>query len=443
MGFSSLFNKGTRLPRSKATEGMGIVPMALPKEVHIPMRQGRCDAAEPVVQPGDYVRMGQLIGRSVSSSSVPVHSSVSGTVTGLAMEPSQQGGEDIHVIIACDGRQELASTVRPPVINDTQGFIEAVRASGLIGLGGAGFPMAAKFAACLGTTVDTLIINGAECEPFITADHMTMMAHSRDVLDGASEIMKRMNIRSCIIAVSARDRDAAELFEGLVADMENFSVKRLPDLYPAGAEQLVVARLTGRRVLPGRIPQDVGCMVCNVNSVVKLWHYISTGLPLVTKNVTVDGSAVFSRRNVEIPIGTRIGDLLDFCGGSGETRLSLILLDGVMMGHSVPDVNYALTKLNNAVLFFDEDFAKSLEETACIRCGRCIDSCAMNLMPGRIADALSEGNTSLLRTMSPSACMRCGACSYVCPARRRLCDAVVSAAALLAKEGKGGTADEQ
>ena len=441
MGLYPFRTKGIKIPADKETAGMGIMPMVLPSEVHIPMRQGRGDAAEPVALPGDYVRLGQLIGRSVSYSSVPVHSSVSGTVIDVRLEPSQQGGEDIHIVIQPDGRQDIAPTVIPPVIKSGEDFIEAVRASGMIGLGGAGYPLAAKLGTCLEHKVDTLIINGCECEPYLTADQMTMMAHGQDLLDGARAIMKWLGIEKCIIGISNSMKDVLEHFEDHLQDDAQISVKRVRNRYPLGSEQIIVGLLTGRKVLPGRIPADVGCLVCNVNTVVKLRHYLATGLPLVTKNVTVDGNALFSRRNVEVPIGTRISDIMNFCGGPGNCKPALILLDGVMMGHSVPDTSYPVTKLNNAVLFFEEKFARGLEPTACIRCGRCVKACPMDLMPGRIADLLDKNDVKALAACGTSACMNCGACSYVCPARRRLSQKVMTAAELV-KSRKNDTGKE-
>ena len=421
MALFSLKNNRVHLKGERNTAGQNIVPIALPREVHISMKQGQCDPAEPVAAAGDSVRVGQLIGRSPSPLSVPVHSSVSGTVKAVVPEPSQNGSFEMHIVIECDGRQDFADSVVPPVIESTKDFINAVQASGVVGLGGAGFPMAAKFAPCVDAQVDTLIINGAECEPFLTVDRMTMTAHSRDVISGSEAIMKWLGIKHCIIGVNRSMREVYENFEDLLKGRQDFVLRYVPDLYPVGAEHIIIRELTGRTLLPGRIPPDVGCLVCNVNSVVKLQHYLATGLPLVTKNLTVDGSAVSARRNIEVPIGTLISDIFEFCGGPAEgTEPVLILLDGVMMGHAVPNSGMPITGSNNTVLFFDEDFASRLEPTACINCGRCIRSCPQNLMPGRIFDAVQKLNTSFIEKSGAENCINCGACSYVCPARRRL-----------------------
>ena len=411
-------NKGVHLKGERNTAGQNIVPIALPAEVHISMKPGRCEAAEPVVAAGDSVRVGQLIGRNKSPLSVPVYSSVSGTVRAVACEPSQDGGYEMHVVIDCDGRQDYADSVVPPLILDTRDFISAVRASGVVGLGGAGFPMAAKFAPCVDADVDTLIINGAECEPFLTVDRMTMTAHSRDVIKGSEAIMRWLGIKRCIIGVNRSMREVCELFEDLLKDRENITLRTVPDRYPAGAEHIMIRELTGRTLLPGRIPPDVACVVCNVNSVVKLQHYLATGLPLVTKNLTVDGNAVAARRNIEVPIGTRICDVFEFCGGAAEGSTPVLtLLDGVMMGHIAESDTLPVIGINNAVLFFDEVFAQKLEPGACINCGRCIRSCPQNLMPGRIYDAVQKLDTAFLESSGAQSCINCGACSYVCPAR--------------------------
>ena len=439
MALFSLKNNRLHIKGERNTAGQNIVPIALPKEVHISMKQGQCDPAEPVVSAGDSVCVGQLIGRNPSPLSVPVHSSVSGVVKAVVPEPSQSGGFEMHVVIECDGRQDFADSVVPPVIESPKDFINAVRESGLVGLGGAGFPMAAKFAPCVGAHVDTLIINCAECEPFLTVDRMTMLAHSRDVINGSEIIMKWLGISRCIIGINRSMREVYEHFEDMLKDSTNFSLRYIPDTYPIGAENVIIRELTGRTLLPGRIPPDVGCLVCNVNSVVKLQHYLSTGLPLVTKNLTVDGSAVAARRNIEVPIGTLVSDIFQFCGGAAEgCEPVMILFDGVMMGHIAESDSLPVTGSNNSVLFFDEDFARRLEPTACINCGRCIRSCPQKLMPGRIYDAVMAGNTSFLGKSGAYSCINCGACSYVCPARRRLSSTVYG----YALKTKGGRKNE-
>lgn len=432
-------NNSVRLKGERNTAGQNIVPIALPREVHISMKQGQCDAAEPVVFVGDSVKVGQVIGKNLTPFSVPVHSSVSGTVKAVTNEPSVGGAFDVHVVIECDGRQDFAAGVVPPSVESTKDFINAVRKSGLVGLGGAGFPMAAKFAPCVDAEVDTLIINGVECEPFLTVDRMTMIAHSRDVISGSEAIMKWLGIGRCIIGVNRSMRDVYELFEDLLKEKQSISVRYVSDVYPIGAEHIIVRELTGRTLLPGRIAPDVGCLVCNVNSVVKLQHYLSTGLPLVTKNLTVDGSAVAARRNVEVPIGTLIRDVFDFCGGAPEGHDPVLtLLDGVMMGKVAENDRLPINASDNAVLFFDEDFARKLAPGACINCGRCIRCCPQNLMPGKIYDAVQRLDTAFLEKSGAGNCINCGACSYVCPARRRLSQSVFRLAASM----KGGKENE-
>ncbi|HPX70312.1 MAG TPA: RnfABCDGE type electron transport complex subunit C [Bacillota bacterium] len=430
--------KGIRLKGERNTAAQSIVPIALPRELHIAMRQGNCEAALPVVSTGDYVKLGQLIGRNASPLSVPVHSSASGRVAAIKREPSQLGGDDLHIVIETDGRQSIADSVRPPRINSPTEFLAAVLVSGMVGLGGAGFPMAAKFAPCLKVEVDTLIINGVECEPFLTVDRVTMLAHAGDVVAGARAIMQWLGIRRAVICVARSMKKVHELFSEMLKGDESIKVKSISDIYPYGSERILIKQVTGRKLIPGRIPADVGCLVCNVNSVVKLQHYLATGLPLVSKNVTVDGSAVSYGRNLEIPVGTRISDVLAFCGGAADGKEpEMILLDGVMMGKKVPDASYPIIKMNNAVLFFDRDFAESLGETPCINCGRCLRSCSLSLVPVKIADALKRSDMRTAKALGAEICNNCGACSYVCPARRRLSSVIYEAGQRIKNERTG------
>ncbi len=411
--------KGIILPAEKDTVDMIITPMTLPQRVSIPMVQHQGLPCAPVVAAGDRVRVGQVIGDARGSLTAPIHSSVSGTVVSVDDISSQFGVPDKAVVIEADGRQEVADEIVPPVINNQSDFLAAVRASGIVGLGGAGFPLYSKFKSGLDVKVDTLIVNGLECEPYITVDHMVMKTHTAEILDGIEQILRWMSIDRAIIAVGSDHADAAELFEKKLSERSLKAVVRtIPQSYPMGAEQLVIRKTTGRELLAGRIPQDVGCVVCNVTTVLKLRHYLATGLPLVTKFLTVSGNAVKSPMNVEAPIGTSIADVLEFCGGpSAEIRK--VLLDGVMMGHSVSDMSLGITKMNNAVLCFDEVFARPLRETACINCARCLEACPSGLMPGLIAKALDRGDMEAVRDGGAERCISCGLCSYVCPARRR------------------------
>ncbi|MDO5331121.1 MAG: RnfABCDGE type electron transport complex subunit C, partial [Bacillota bacterium] len=311
---SSKHLKGIHVDHCKNTAGMPIIPMTLPEKVYIPMSMHIGAPCQPVVAVGDHVKVGQIIGDCQAPVSAPIHSSVSGDVEAIEVFMTQNGRPDTNIIIKTDGKQETADTVKPPVINSKEDFIKAVRASGVVGLGGASFPMSIKYNTKPGQ-VDTLIINGAECEPYITVDHASMVAHAQEIINGMKNAMKWVEIKQGIIGIESNKPDAIARFKELLADEPSIKVCELRQVYPQGAERVMIYETTGRHLIAGKLPADVGCIVSNVTSMLKLEQFIETGMPLVTKFITVDGNVVAKPQNVEVPIGTMICDLIEFCGG--------------------------------------------------------------------------------------------------------------------------------
>ena len=427
--------KGVHVKHCKNTAGSPIVPMSIPERVYIPMSMHIGAPCEPVVAVGDHVKLGQLIGDSEARVSAPIHSSVSGEVEAIERFMTQNGRQDVNVIIKADGRQEVADTVVPPVIESKEDFLKAVRASGLVGLGGAAFPMAAKYSTQPWQHLDTFIVNGAECEPYITVDHAVMLAHAEDIIRGIRNIMKWLNIPKGIIGIEANKPDAIKRFEELLTGFSDISVYTLRQVYPQGAERVIIYECTGRHLLAGMLPWDKGCIISNVTSVYKLQQFLDTGMPLTTKFLTVDGNIVAHPQNVEVPIGTRICDLIEFCGGlTGEPKK--ILLGGPMMGRAIPRDDLAIIKNNNAILCFDETFATQRKETACINCGRCVAGCPMNLMPARLSKAFKDKDIDALRKYNVMSCMDCGCCAYSCPARKQLNFEIKQAKGLVMEDDK-------
>lgn len=411
--------KGIHLDHHKNTAGFTIVPMPVPEKVYIPMVQHIGAPNVPVVSPGDRVKVGQLIGDSEAPVCAPVHSSVSGEVVAIETFMTQMGRNDVNVVIETDGKQELADTVVPPVVTNKEEFLKAVRASGLVGLGGAAFPTHIKYNPRNPEEVDTLIINGAECEPYITVDHMTMLAHAREIVDGTLNTLKYLSIKKGIIAIEGNKPDAISLFKDLTKDIPEIEVFELRLVYPQGAERVIIFETTGRHLIAGKLPADIGVLVSNVNSILKLQQYLETGMPLVTKSLTVDGNLIVHPQNVEVPIGTKIRDVIEFCGGTKRDPKK-ILFGGPMMGRAMPSDDLAILKGNNAILVFDEAFSTMNPETACINCGRCVRGCPMNLMPTTLAKAWDRKDLEALKAYDALTCMECGSCSYSCPARIQL-----------------------
>jgi electron transport complex protein RnfC len=406
----------------KNTAGMQCVDMPVPDTVMISMAQNIGAPCEPLVSKGDEVKVGQVIGDSKAFISAPVHSSVSGTVTDIIGMRSATGGTDRYICIDADKKQTLDENIRKPEITDKDSFIKAVRDSGLTGMGGASFPTHVKFNPKNLDEVDTFIVNGAECEPFITSDHRTMLEDTDYVISGTQTIMKWLGIEHGYIGIESNKQNAIDAFRKALADkgINDISVVTLQARYPKGAERVLIYEVTGRTVNAGMLPADVGVIVSNVSSVAFLGHYFEDGIPFIKRRVTVDGNAVKEPKNVMALIGTPISDLISFCGGYSKTP-EKILFGGPMMGRAVLSDSFTLLKNNNAILAFSGKWANVPEETACIGCGRCHEACPFDLLPTGFADAYKHKDLELLEELHVNECMECGSCSFVCPAHRPLC----------------------
>lgn len=409
---------GVFLAHKKNTKDQKAVNMPLPQKVYIPMSQHMGRPCEPLVKKGDTVLVGQKIGDTESFMAAPIHSSVSGTVTAIE-EITTAGGVCKSVVIETDGEQKVSQEVKPPVANNLEEFIECIRQSGLVGLGGAGFPTHVKFATDELDGIDTLVINAAECEPYITSDNRTMIDYTSNVVDGINIIQKHLNINNAYIGIEDNKAEAIKLLDEATSDNENIHIIKLKSRYPQGAEKLIIYAATGEVVNEGQLPANAGVLVMNVSSVAFVSTYFKTGMPLIQKTVTVDGSTVKSPKNVNVLVGTPIKEVLEFCDCDLENSRK-ILFGGPMMGQPVYDVNAPIVKNNNAVLAFDEIDSKPPKTTACIKCGKCVKVCPVKLMPATLEKAHDSKNIQLLKDLKVNLCINCGCCSYICPAKRML-----------------------
>ncbi len=418
----SKYNKslsGVSVPHHKNTSEMKIETMPVPDKVYLGMSQHMGAPCEVCVKVGDEVKVGQLVGKPTAFMSAPIHSSVSGKVTAIDEIIMSSGMKTPVVVIEADKLQTLDESIAPPVVNTREEFIEAIKQSGLVGLGGAGFPTHIKFNPKNPDQVDTLVINFAECEPYITADNRVGVEQADHVVGGIKTTMHFLNIKNCIIGVEDNKPEAIRILTEKTKDEPNIKVQPLKAIYPQGGEKVLIYHTTGRVVGEGQLPADVGVIVSNVASIAFVDKYMKTGIPLISKILTVDGDAVANPKNVEALIGTRFVDIINFCGGyKAEPRK--ILMGGPMMGIAIPDDTYPLLKNNNAVLAFTEAQIDTRPETPCIRCARCINACPFQLMPASIEKAYNAGNVDQLKKLKVNLCMECGCCSYVCPAKRPL-----------------------
>ncbi|PKM63381.1 MAG: electron transport complex subunit RsxC [Firmicutes bacterium HGW-Firmicutes-21] len=414
---------GIHIPHNKNTALEQSVVMPPPQSVNIPMLQHIGAPCIPTVEVGQRVLAGQVVGDTSAFVSAPIHSSISGIVKEIGDVVLPSGVSVPSVVIQSDGLMEQIEC-NPPDVGTMEKFLEAVRASGLVGLGGAGFPAHVKLRIPPDREIDTLLINGAECEPYITSDNREILENSWSVMSGIYAIKELLGIRRVIIGVESNKPTAIKLLQSIADNeqhdpLDEIRVLTLKSDYPQGAEKMLVQACTGRRIPPGKLPSDVGCLVMNVTSVAFLAQYPKTGLPLIYKRITVDGSAIKNPQNVIVPIGTAITDVIEFCGGYSIPPRKL-LFGGPMMGIALSDDSIPILKQTNAILAFGEKEAKLLEPKPCIRCGRCIDNCPMSLMPVILAAAADKKEKERMKKYDLISCIECGSCSYVCPTNRHL-----------------------
>ena len=407
---------GVNVPHRKNTATIPAVRMPVPKTVSIPMVMHIGKPAKPVVKAGDHVDIGTLIAEQDGFISSPIYSSVSGTVTKITDMLVSTGAFVPAVVIESDGENTKAD-LTPPVINSKEDFIEAVKKSGLVGLGGAGFPTYVKFNT--DKPIEHFIINGTECEPYITSDTRTMIEDADDIAEAIEIVDKYLNVGQFIIGIEKNKKEAIEKMNAIAAKNSKVVVKVLPSRYPQGGEKVLIFNTTKKTVKAGKLPIDVGCIVCNCTTMAFITKYIKTGMPLVEKTITVDGACVKESKNVIVPIGTALKDVFDFCGGFKENPQK-ILYGGPMMGISVPNAEVPVLKQTNAILALNKKEVYAPKQTACIRCATCLNTCPLGINPEAIARAYDLRDMPKLKKAGIEVCMECGCCAYNCPASRPL-----------------------
>jgi electron transport complex protein RnfC len=396
--------------------------MEAPKTVTIPMSMHIGAPARPVVRVGDQVKVGTLIAEAGGAVSAPIHASVSGKVSKIADFLTADGRTVPAVVIESDGLMTPDESLTPPVVDSRESFIEAVKNAGIVGLGGAGFPTHFKLNV-EPAKIQHLVINGSECEPYVTSDTLTMVERADD-MEVALEAMKTyLGIKSIVIGIENNKKRAIESMKELmtrVAQGCTAQVKILPAVYPQGGEKVLIYHTTGKVVPVGKLPIDVGCVVINCTTLAAIGAYLRTGMPLVEKCVTVDGGSVKEPKNVLVPIGTAMAEVFAFCGGLLNEFPAKVVYGGPMMGIAVPDTSAPILKNTNAILALTAKETRLPKTTACIRCGSCTNTCPFGINPAEIARAYAKRDAAALQELSLTACMECGCCSFVCPANRPL-----------------------
>lgn len=411
--------RGVHVPHRKNTANLAAENMPCPAVVTIPMSMHIGAPAKPLVKVGDLVKVGQKIAEAGGFVSSPVHASISGKVKKIDDILISNGRRVPAITIESDGKMERTEDITPPEIHDTVSFLQALTDSGIVGLGGAGFPTSVKLTVKNLDQIEAVIVNGAECEPYITSDTRTMLDNPKLVLYGAKLLEKYLKVRRIIFGIEDNKPECIRKFRELTKDESSMEVAALPSLYPQGGEKVLIYNTLGRIVPEGKLPLDAGAIVINCTTLASIARYVKYGVPLIKKCVTVDGTAVKTPKNVVAPIGTPMADVFEFCGGF-KTEPKKVLYGGPMMGIAVPSLDQPILKNTNAVLAFAEAEAAPENPSPCIHCGRCIAHCPLRLSPCEIETAFEKKDVETLAQLKVNLCMECGCCSYICPAHRPL-----------------------
>ena len=414
----SFFLHGIHVPHRKNTAGKSAARLTDVKSVTIPMQMHVGTPAVPTVQVGDHVDVGTKIAEAAGKLSSPIYASVSGKVTKISDMRISDGTAVTAITIESDGEMSRSADLIAPTVTSREELVAAIRESGVVGLGGAGFPTHVKWDVDP-ARIDEIVINGAECEPYITSDSLTMTERVDDIETALRALQTYFAPKSIIIGIEGNKKAAIAAMREMADRMEGVKVQVLPQIYPQGGEKVLVYHTTKKVIPAGKLPIDVGCVVCNCTTVAAIGEYLKTGMPLVEKWVTVDGAAVSQPQNVIAPIGASMEDVFAFCGGFRETPCK-VLYGGPMMGVAVPDLTAPILKNTNAILALTAKEAKLPKTSACIRCGACTNACPFGLAPAAIMRAYNKKDADALKNLTVSACMLCGCCSFVCPANRPL-----------------------
>jgi electron transport complex protein RnfC len=434
------FKGGVHPPTNKTiTQNVPIENAVDPETVVIPLSQHIGAPCDPLVAVGDKVKVGQKIGESKAFVSVPVHSSVSGTVKKIEQHYVPGGSKVNCIVIESDGKYDVHESVQPKgeVENLTkEEILSIIKEAGMAGMGGATFPTHVKLSPPKDKTIDVLIVNGAECEPYLTADHRIMLEKPDLVLLGTKAIMKALGVNKCYIAIEKNKPDAIKILQKETANEEGIEIIPLEVKYPQGDEKRIINAITGRVVPSGGLPMEVGCVVENVGTVATIGNVIKTGMPLIQRVVTVSGSAVRNPKNLYLRIGTSFKDAIEQCGGYKE-ELGKLISGGPMMGIAQFTDEVPVIKGTSGILAFSKKEADIPESSNCIMCGRCVEACPVNLMPYKISRYAIQKNFEAADEYHAADCIECGGCSYICPAKRPLKETIsVSKKEILARRKK-------
>lgn len=398
------------------------VALPLPGKVIIPLSQHIGAPSNPIVKVGDEVKTGQVIAEAGGFVSIPQHASISGKVTKIDLFPHPVGTSQMAIEITGDGLDTWVelSAKEDYMSLTAEEMKKRITDAGICGMGGAGFPTHVKLSPPADKPIDTVVLNGVECEPYLTSDYRLMLERSQDILNGLKIVMKVLGAANGAIGIEANKPDAIKIMEDLTKKESNIKVVGLKMRYPQGAEKQLIYAATKRKV-PNRggLPMAVKVVVQNVGTAVAIYEAVRYGKPLVERIIAVTGSVVAKPGNLKARIGTPMSSLVEFCGGV-TGPVGKIISGGPMMGFAVPNLDAPVAKGSSGLVLLNPKEAHILVERTCLRCGRCVDVCPMNLFPSLIAQAVMKEDYKTADKAGMTDCMKCGSCAYVCPAHIRL-----------------------
>ena len=428
------FKKGIHPDYQKSlTSGKAITPLPPEDELVFPMSQHIGAPCIPVVKKGDRVLVGQKIGEANGFVSAPIHSSVSGTVKMIEQRMNHRGVRENCVIIENDGLYEASPEMEANIVSDLKTLdkktlIEKVKNAGIVGLGGATFPTHVKLSTPEDKKVEYIIVNAAECEPYLTSDHRVMLENGEELVAGLRILTQVFSEAEAVIGIEDNKMDAYEKLVALTKDDRRIRVALLQTKYPQGSEKHLIYAITQREVPSGKLPIEVGCLVHNVDSVVAIYRALTKGQPVMRRIVTVSGHGVKNPCNLEVKIGTSFKQVLEYAGYDPEKTVKIIA-GGPMMGTAVSDIDVPVVKGTSAILCFTEEEARKDEMTNCIRCGKCVTVCPMGLVPNTLHRAAMHGHLDTFLQANGMDCIECGCCSFTCPAKREIVQSIRTAKA--------------
>lgn len=423
------FKGGTHPPHNKNfTASKAVEKAKEPSIVYIPMQQHIGAPCQPLVKVGDHVKVGQKIGNQQGFVSAPVHSSVSGVVKDIKpmITPT---GQCICVIVESDGEGVIHEDIKPPLdLSELtkEKILGLISEAGITGMGGATFPTHVKLSPPPDKPIDTVILNGAECEPYLTADHRLMLESPELILYGLKAIMKVVNVTKGFIGIESNKHDAIQAIQKILNPNDGIAVMPLKVKYPQGAEKQLIDACTGRKVPSGKLPMEVGVVVSNVGTAAAIGEALKTGMPLVERITTITGNGVAEPKNLRVKIGTAFNDIIEQCGGYKGTT-GKIIMGGPMMGLAQFTDEIPCTKGTSGILVLTDEAAKLPEPQNCIRCGRCVNVCPMGLAPLSISAYSLKNMMDKAEAAHALDCIECGSCSFVCPSKRLLLESIKEA----------------